>query len=76
MAMLVEMRKLSDDGRSARYGFGTPDGADRVLVFDRTEERIWPEDDKRDAVFRAAAGKLAKIWSERGEVPDTVVYQA
>ncbi|HWC80385.1 MAG TPA: hypothetical protein VG756_10520 [Pseudonocardiaceae bacterium] len=57
MAMRVEMRKLSEDGRAARYGFG-------------------PEDDKRGAIFRAAAGKLAKIWSEQGEIPDTAVYQA
>ncbi|HEX9338180.1 MAG TPA: hypothetical protein VF892_19940 [Pseudonocardiaceae bacterium] len=76
MAILVKMEKVSDDGRSATYRFGTSDGPYRTLVFDRTDERIWPEDGARDAVFRAAAGKLSKVWTERGEAPDSIAYQA
>ena len=39
-------------------------GPRRTLVFDRVDERIWPADGKPDGLFRAAAGKLAKVWAE------------
>jgi hypothetical protein len=76
MAILVNLRKSSDDGRVTQYWFQTVDGPRRVLNFDRVEERVWPEDDNRDAIFRAAATKVSKVWLENGVLPETLVYQA
>lgn len=76
MAILIRMRKLADDGRSMTYSFGPPDGPNRTLVFDRATDRVWPEDGSRDAVFRAAAGRLARAVRDEGTPPDSLVYQA
>lgn len=46
-------------------------------MFDRAEERIWPEDGAEDATFHAAARTAAKAWRERGnELLDTLSCQA
>lgn len=76
MAIALRLTKLSDDGRAVTYSFGAPDGPQRTLVFDRVDERIWPEDDKRDGAFRAAAGKLVRALTENGDAPETLTYQA
>jgi hypothetical protein len=47
------------------------------LIFDRAEERIWPEDGAKDGMFRAAAQTVAKAWREHSsELPDTLFHQA
>lgn len=76
MAIYIELEKVADDGRTATYSFTVPDGPRRVLVFDRQEERIWPEDNTEDATFHAAARTVAKMWREHGELPETMAYQA
>lgn len=76
MAIALRLTKLSDDGRAVTYSFGAPDGPQRTLIFDRVDERIWPEDDRRDGAFRAAAGKLVRVWNQHGDAPETVTYQA
>jgi hypothetical protein len=76
VAIALRMTKLSDDGRAVTYSFGAPDGPQRTLVFDRVEERIWPEDNRRDGTFRAAAGKLARVLADNDDAPDTIAVQA
>jgi len=77
MAIYLELKKLSDDETRTTYGFAGADGARRTLVFDRTEERIWPEDDVKDGIFRAAAQTVAKAWRKHGnELPDTIRHQS
>ncbi|MFD9896541.1 hypothetical protein [Amycolatopsis sp. NPDC058986] len=76
MAILVNLRKVEDDDRVARYWFQSASGPRRVLVFDRTTEKVWPEDENRDAIFRAAAMKLSKVWLEKNELPELLVHQA
>jgi hypothetical protein len=76
MAMLVNLRRVRDDGAIATYWFQSASGQRRVLFFDRAEERVWPEDGNRDAIFRAAAMKLSKVWLQKNELPETAVYQA
>lgn len=76
MAIALRMTKLSDDGRAVTYSFGAPDGPQRTLIFDRVEERIWPEDDRRDGAFRAAAGKLVRVLADNAEAPETIVLQS
>jgi hypothetical protein len=76
VAMLVNLRRVQDDGTVAKYWFQSASGPRRVLFFDRSAERVWPEDESRDAVFRAAAMKLSKVWLDKKELPETVVYQA
>lgn len=78
MGMYLKLRKLTDDGTMATYSISSmPDeGGDRILAFDRAKDRIWPADGTRDAIFRAAAGTVAKAWAERGELPDKLLHQA
>jgi hypothetical protein len=75
-AMLVNLRKVADDGRVAQYWLRTVDGPRRLLNFDRVDERVWPEDGNRDAIFRAAATKISAAWLERGELPENLAHQA
>lgn len=77
MAIYIGLKKLADDGTRATYGFSAAGSSQRTLIFDRAEERIWPEDGAEDATFHAAARTVAKAWRERGnELPDTLSYQA
>jgi hypothetical protein len=77
VAIYIGLKKLADDGAKATYGFSAAGSSQRTLVFDRDEERIWPEDGVEDATFHAAARTVAKAWRERGnELPDTLSYQA
>ena len=76
MAIYVRLDKLADDGRRATYSFTTLESPSRTLVFDREEDRIWPEDDNRDGIFRSAAQTVVKAWVERGELPTRLLHQA
>jgi hypothetical protein len=76
MGIYVRLQKLADDGTRATYAFSPGEGADRTLIFDRAEGRIWPQDGARDGIFRAAAGTVAKAWAEHGELPDKLLHQA
>lgn len=77
MAIYLELKKLSNDEFTTTYGFAGADGSQRTLVFDRVEERIWPEDDVKDGIFRAAAQTVVKSWRKHGnELPDTLLHQA
>ena len=77
MAIYVELKKLSDEESRITYGFTGADGSQRTLIFDRADERIWPEDDVQDGIFRAAAQTVAKAWRKHGdELPDTLLHQA
>jgi hypothetical protein len=77
VAIYIGLKKLSDDGTRATYRFSAADTPVRTLVFDRAEERIWPEDGTEDAAFRAAARTVAKAWREHGDdLPGTMAYQA
>ena len=77
MAVYLELKKLSDDEVRTTYGFQGADGSQRRLIFDRGEERMWPEDDVRDGLFRAAAQTVAKAWRTHGNnLPTTLHHQA
>jgi hypothetical protein len=75
MAMLVYLHKEEETATQARYRFHTGGGPDRFLVLDKQAETILPDDGNIDGVFRAAAGKLARVWRS-GETPDHLVYSA
>lgn len=76
MAIYVQLKKIADDSRIVKYSFGGKVGPQRTLIFDREEERIWPEDNNRNIMFRAAAAAVAKAWEERGELPDRLLRQS
>lgn len=77
MAIYIELKKLAEDETKTTYGFSGADGSQRTLIFDRAEERIWPEDGAKDGMFRAAAQTVAKAWREHSsELPDTLFHQA
>ncbi len=76
MAMLISLRKQTEDGASIRYKFCIEDGPARFLVFDKANDTILPEDGIKDGVFRGAAGKLASVWLETGQAPDQLTYSA
>jgi hypothetical protein len=77
LAIYIELKKLAEDKTKTTYGFSDADGSQRTLIFDRAEERIWPEDGTQDGMFRAAAQTVAKAWREhKDELPDTLLHQA
>lgn len=76
MAMLISLRKQTEDGMTVRYQFCIEDGSARFLVFDKANDAILPEDGIKDGVFRGAAGKLASVWLETGQAPDQLTYSA
>ena len=75
MAMLVYLHKEEDTPERLRYRFHSDGGADRYLVLDKQADTILPDDGRPDAVFQAAARKLARAW-QGGEAPERLVYQA
>lgn len=76
MAMLVYLHKEEETPTAVRYRFHTDGGVERHLVLDKQAETILPDDGNADGVFRAAAGKLARAWSDTGEAPDKLIHQA
>jgi hypothetical protein len=76
MAMLVYLTKESESGSQVRYRFHPQDGEARFLTLDKDAETIKPDDGNTDGVFRAAAGKLAKAWTETGEAPEKLTHQS
>lgn len=76
VAIYIRLEKLADDGRLVRYSFATADGPRRTLVFDREEQRMWPEDGEWDGIFRGAAQAIGRAWRKSGELPDSTALQA
>jgi hypothetical protein len=76
MAMLVYLHKEEETPTQVRYRFKVDGLADRFLTLSKQEETILPDDGNTDAIFRAAAGKLAKTWLSTGQAPDRLVYSA
>jgi hypothetical protein len=76
VAIDVEIRKVADDGRLARYSFVSSDGSERTLVVDREEERLWPDDGVENIEYHGAARALVRAWRQQGELPDRARHQA
>jgi hypothetical protein len=76
VAIYVELKKIADDGRMAKYSSGDPVTPPRTLIIDRDEDRIWPEDGNEDGYFHAAASAVAVAWVRRGELPDRLLRQS
>lgn len=76
MAVLVNLRKMAEDDRSATYWFQSPDGPRRTLIFNKQEETITPEDGIRDGQFRASAGRLARAWARERALPANETCQS
>ena len=76
MATDVEIRKVADDGRLVRYSFASSDGSERILVVDRAEERLWPDDGVENIEYHGAALALVRAWHQQGELPDRARHQA
>lgn len=74
VALYVVLRKTAEDERTARYAFGLDERFDRALLFDKDTRDVTSEDGSADAVFRAAAAKVARTWRDFGELPDTLVH--
>jgi hypothetical protein len=76
MAIYIQLDKVTDDGRLVKYSFATMSGPRRTLVFDREEERMWPEDGNWDGIFRGAAQVVGRAWRNGGELPDSMELRA
>jgi len=76
MGIYVKIEKIDDDGKLVRYSFMSADGSLRILVVDRKEERLWPEDGIHNIEYNGAARALVKAWRQQGELPDKALHQA
>ena len=76
MGLYVRVQKVAGDDRSARYSFTTGDVPERILLVDLDQDRIWPEDGDRDAIFRGAAQALARELEAQGRLPDLALLQS
>jgi hypothetical protein len=76
MGVYVRIEKVNDDGKLARYSFRSADGSQRILVVDREEERLWPEDGIHNIEYNGAARALVKAWRQQGDLPDKALHQA
>jgi hypothetical protein len=76
VAINVEIKKVSDDGRLARYSFMSSTGEERLLIVDRQDERLWPDDGLENIEYNGAARALVKAWREQGDLPDRARHQA
>ncbi len=76
MGLYVRVQKVAGDDRSATYSFTTGEAAERTLVVDLDQGRIWPEDGNRDDVFRGAAQALIRELRNQGRLPDHAVLQS
>jgi hypothetical protein len=76
LAINVEIKKVADDGRLARYMFMSSSGEERLLIVDREAERLWPNDGIENMEYNGAARALVKAWREQGHHPDRARHQA
>jgi hypothetical protein len=76
VAINVEIKKIADDGRLARYSFMSSLGEERFLTVDREAERVWPDDGLENIEYNGAVRALVKVWRENGEFPDRARHQA
>lgn len=76
VGLYVRVQKVAGNDRSASYSFTTGDGPERTLFIDLDEDRVWPEDDDRDVVFRGAAQALAREVGDQGTLPDAARLQS
>ena len=76
MAINVEIKKVADDGRLARYAFLSSTGEERLLIVDRETEQLWPDDGLENIEYNGAARALVKAWRQQGDLPDRARHQA
>jgi hypothetical protein len=76
MGLYVRVQKVSDDGKLVRYSFTDGEKPERMLIVDRDEECLWPEDGNPDGIYRGAAQALVRDWRKKGELPDKALLQA
>ena len=76
MAVYLRLDKMSDDGRSVTSSFTNGENTTRTLVFDREQERLWPEDGNEDAMFETAAITVVRAWRKGGDMPARLLFQA
>jgi len=76
VAINVEIKKVADDGRLARYSFMSSTGEERFLIVDREAERLWPDDGLENFEYNGAARALVKGWREQGDLPGRARHQA
>jgi hypothetical protein len=67
VAIDVEINKVADDDRLARYSFVSSDGSERSLMVDREDERLWPDDGVENIEYNGAARALVRAWRQQGE---------
>lgn len=72
--MYVELTKLSEGATTTTYRFPGAGQPARILVFDRVEEQIWPEDGRNDPVFQTAARTVAKARRRYGNDLPQILY--
>ena len=70
--LLGEQWRTSGD----RLWTTTGDVPERILLIDLDQDRIWPEDGDRDAIFRGAAQALARELEAQGRLPDLALLQS
>jgi hypothetical protein len=59
MAVYARMKKIDKDAATVRYLLDDGEHADRIVIFKKSSEEIYPEDGNKNAAFEGAARKLA-----------------
>lgn len=77
MGLYVRAEKVAGGDRSATYSFTTTgDYPARTLIVDLDQDRIWPEDGKRDGIFGGAAVAIMRGYRREGRLPDLALHQS
>lgn len=74
MAVYAKMNKIHEDATTVRYLLDDGEHADRIVVFNKSSEEIYPEDGNRNGAFEGAARKFATAHLKTGQAPDAVYY--
>jgi hypothetical protein len=72
VAIFAKMKKQDEDERFVRYLLDDGETTDRVVVFDKVEERIYSKDGNENGAFKGAARKLATAYLRDEQIRDAV----
>jgi hypothetical protein len=72
--MMVTARRLAEGEDEIRYEFGLDRQFDRVLVINKQNWEVSPDDGNFDSAAGMIAGKIKKAWRENGEFPQGAIF--
>ena len=76
MAIFARVEKTHEDENLIRYRYEDSAGSQRTLIFEKSTEKLSPEDGPEDTLYRAVAMKLAGILVRSGESPERFMVQS